>query len=244
MTTLSDENLQMRALERRLRLQGRLIGLLLMLVIGVVVLGSAPGSFTELRARRFVVLDEKDSPRALVTSQNGVAVFSIFDAKGSARIRLAVLEDGHPEMMFLDDRGAERIRIAERQGAVRVELNDGRGLGQILLGQSGEQFGIDLADESLTPLLQLRPGGDQPQISAMAPDGGGLVQLFAHGKKTGVSISSANRQPGAVLALLENLKPVLLLQDTSKRTVLVPQGALPDAVPTGNTGADINHAAK
>ncbi len=211
------------ALESRLRWQVRLTGAVLVVVLTAFVLGAGPGGFEEIKARRFVVSDEEDNPRVLLTSHGGATVLSMFDSGGTARARFSVLEDGHPEIALLDASGQTMIRLAEREGAVQLLMEDGQGRGKVILGQTNSQFGIDVSDSSGDSGLRLRSQPEQPQLAVIGSDGGGVVQIFAHADKSGLSISDSSGQPGAILTMLENLRPLLLLQGQQKRTLVVPQ---------------------
>gem|GEM_PF-3259662 len=215
------------ALESRLRWQVRMTGAVIVVVLMVFVLGAGPGGFEEIKARRFVVSDEEDNPRVLLTSHGGATVLSMFDASGTTRARFSVLEDGHPEITLLDKSGQTMIRLAEREGAVQLLLEDGRGLGKIIVGQTNNQFGIDVSDSSGESGVRLRSQPEQPQVAVVGADDGGVVQIFAHADKSGLSISDHSGQPGAILTMLENLRPLLLLQGQQKRTLVVPQENVP-----------------
>jgi len=211
------------ALERRLRWQVRATGGVFVLLFTAFVLGAGPGAFEEIKARRFIVSDEQDNLRALLTSHQGTTVLSLFDSTGTARARFSVLDDGHPEITLLDQAGDTRIRVAEREGAVLLQLEDGNGLGKIVLGQSEIQFGLDVSNANGESGVRLRAHPEQPQMAVVGPEGVGVVQMFAQENKSGISISGSNGQPGAVLTLLDNLRPMLLLQGQQKRTLVVPQ---------------------
>ena len=210
-------------LESRLRWQVRITGALLVIVLTAFVLGAGPGGFEEIKARRFVVSDEDDNPRVLLTSHGGATVLSMFDSAGTARARFSVLEDGHPEIALLNESGQTMIRLAEREGAVQLLMEDGRGHGKVVLGQTNSQFGIDVSDSTGESGVRLRTQLEQPQVAVVGDKGGGFVQIFAHADKSGVSISDSSGQPGVILTMLENLRPLLLLQGQQKRTLVVPQ---------------------
>lgn len=52
----------------------------------------------------------------------------------------------------------------------------GRGLGEMVLGQNGEQFRIDIVASEDSPALHLRAGKGEPQVAAIGPDGKGLCR--------------------------------------------------------------------
>ncbi len=210
-------------MEVRLRWQMRITAGLLVLVFCILVLGAGPGGFEELTARRFVVKDSEENPRALLTSNGGATVLSMFDSAGKARARFSVLEDGHPEISLLNDSGETLVRIAERDGAVQLLLEDGRGNGKITLGQAGDQFGVDVTDANAAAAVRIRTSPVLPQLAVMGENGSGVVQFFAHADKSGMSVSNPSGQPGVILTMLENLRPLLLLQGQNKRTLVVPQ---------------------
>lgn len=214
-------------LERQLRSQGRIIWYVLAAVFLAFVVGFGPGGFEEIKARRFVVSDEEDNPRALLTSHQGTTVLSLFDSDGRPRARFSVLNDGHPEITLLDQSGRGLIQLAENNGTVRLSMNDGGGVGSIVLGQSDKQFGIDVSDARGDSGIRLRSLSGQPQLTIVGPKGGGGVQVFAHADKSGVSISDSKGHPGAILSMLENLRPILLLQGQQKRTLVLPQETIP-----------------
>lgn len=178
--------------------------------------------FTEIRTRRLTLIDDLDNTRALLSTSHGSTDLSLFDAKGMARARFSLLPDGHPEITLRDDLGRPLIRIAERRGAVMLQVQDGRGYGKVILGQTGNQFGIDVSDEMGEFGLRLRTESDQPQLAIVGPDNSGIIQLFARPEKSGLSISGRSGEPGAILSLLDNLRPILLLQGEQKRTLLIP----------------------
>ena len=178
--------------------------------------------FTEIRTRRLTLIDDLDNTRALLSTSHGSTDLSLFDAKGMARARFSLLPDGHPEITLRDDLGRPLIRIAERRGAVMLQVQDGRGYGKVILGQTGNQFGIDVSDEMGEFGLRLRTESEQPQFAIVGPDNSGIIQLFARPEKSGLSISGRSGEPGAILSLLDNLRPILLLQGEQKRTLLIP----------------------
>lgn len=222
-------------LEGRLRWQMRITAGLSLLVFCMLVLGAGPGGFEELTARRFVVKDSEEKPRALLTSNGGATVLSMFDSAGKARARFSVLEDGHPEISLLDHSGKMLVRIAERDGAVQLLLDDGQGNGKISLGQSGDQFGIDVTDADAAAAVRIRTSPELPQLAVMGKNGSGVVQLFAQADKSGMSVCNPGGQPGVILTMLENLRPLLLLQAQEKRTLIVPQERVDTK--TGNIGS-------
>ncbi|MBC7964814.1 MAG: hypothetical protein H7Z17_02720 [Fuerstia sp.] len=178
--------------------------------------------FAEVRTRRLTLIDDLDNTRALLSTSHGSTDLSLFDAKGMARARFSLLPDGHPEITLRDDLGRPLIRIAERRGAVMLQVQDGRGYGKVILGQAGNQFGIDVSDELGEFGVRLRTESDQPQFAIVGPDNSGIIQLFARPEKTGLSISGRSGEPGAILSMLDNLRPILLLQGEQKRTLLIP----------------------
>jgi hypothetical protein len=224
-TDLTDNRIAI--LELRLRRQSFVIGMLVLILLPCAFLGAAPGVFVEIQARRFIVTDEKDNPRALLTSRDGTTTVSLFDSSGQARARFAVLNDGHPEVSLLDAAGQQKIRISETNGSVQIQATGIEGQGNILIGQTGTQFGIDVSQSSGNAGVKLRSDPNSPQVAALGGDGNGVVQVFAHGDKSGVSISDPNGQPGVILTMLENLRPLLLLQGQQKRTIVVPQEVMP-----------------
>lgn len=221
------------SLERQLRWQVRVTLTVLILVCSAFVLGAGPGGFEEIKARRFIVSDVDDNPRALLTSHSGATVLSLFDSKGKARARFSVLEDGHPEITLLDKSGHATVRLAEYDGTVQFLMEDAGGRGKVLIGEANDQFGIDVSDATGNSGVRLRGHAEQPQLAIVGPEGGGVVQMFAHADKSGISISDVSGQPGAVLTLLENLRPLLLLQGQQKRTLVVPQEDVPQRPASG-----------
>ncbi|MEJ7592419.1 MAG: hypothetical protein WKF77_12785 [Planctomycetaceae bacterium] len=178
--------------------------------------------FTEIRTRRLTLIDDLDNTRALLSTSHGSTDLSLFDATGIARARFSLLPDGHPEITLRDDLGRPLIRIAERRGAVMLQIQDGRGYGKVILGQTGNQFGIDVSDEIGDFGVRLRTESEQPQFAIVGPENSGIIQIFARPEKSGLSISGRSGEPGAILSMLDNLRPILLLQGDQKRTLLVP----------------------
>ncbi len=212
-------------LEDRLRVQARFNCGLLVLGLCLFLLGAAPGMFEEIKARRFVVSDENENPRALLTSHRGATVLSMFDSDGIARLRFSVMEDGHPEITLQSSSGRTLIRLAEHDGSALLQLQDGRedsAAGQIVVGQVGEQFGLNVSSGGSEAGVRLRAHPEQPQVAVIG-EAGGVVQVFSHSSKSGISISDGSGQPGAILTVLDNLRPMLLLQGKQKRTLVVPQ---------------------
>ena len=154
-------------------------------------------AFTEIRTRRLTLMDQLDNTRALLSTSNGSTDLSLFDATGIARARFSLLPDGHPEITLRDDLGRPLIRIAERRGAVMLQIQDGRGYGKVILGQTGNQFGIDVSDEMGEFGLRLRTDSEQPQFAIVGPGNSGIIQLFARPEKSGLSISGRSGEPGA-----------------------------------------------
>ncbi len=222
-------------LERRLRLHSAISFTLGCLLLGVILLGAGPGKFEEIQASRFVVSDESNQPRALLTSHRGTTVLSMFDAANKVRTRLAVMEDGHPELTLLSESGQTLIRLAERQGAVLLQMDDGRGMGQLTLGQTSEQFGINVSQSDGQAGVRLRAAENTPQLAVVGPDGSGVFQAFSNASKAGISISDKDGTPAAVLVLQDHGRPMLLLQGQQKRTIFVPQEnvATPPAANSG-----------
>jgi hypothetical protein len=103
-----------------------------------------------------------------------------------------------------------------------LQVQDGRGYGKVILGQAGNQFGIDVSDELGEFGVRLRTESDQPQFAIVGPDNSGIIQLFARPEKSGLSISGRSGEPGVILSMLDNLRPILLLQGEQKRTLLIP----------------------
>lgn len=191
--------------------------------------------FTEIRTRRLTLIDDLDNTRALLSTGKGSTDLSLFDGKGIARARFSLLADGHPEITLRDDLGRPLIRIAERRGAVMLQVQDGRGYGKVILGQSGDQFGIDVSDELEEFGVRLRSNLEQPQLAIVGSENSGLIQMFARPDKSGLSISGRCGEPGAILSMLDNLRPVLVLQGEQKRTFIVPTEVIPPE--TGSTSA-------
>ncbi len=219
-------------LERRLRLHSAISALLGGILLFVVLLGAGPGKFAEIHASRFVVSDETNQPRALLTSNRGTTVLSLFDSANKVRTRLAVMEDGHPELTLVSESGETLIRLAERQGAVLLQMDDGRGMGQVILGQTEEQFGINVSQSDGQTGVRLRAAENTPQLAIIGPAGSGVVQAFSNSNKAGLSVSDSNGSPAAVLVAQDQLRPMLLLQGQQKRTILVPQENVAGANPS------------
>lgn len=209
-------------LERRLKWQSSILCLMLLVSFIVVLSGADRPRLLEVRAHRFVVTDNKDVARGVMTSHEGITMFALYDDQGHTRVRLRVLEDGHPEVALLDADGKSRIRVTERAGAVRLSMLDGNGLGQITVGQTEDAFGVDLTSQAGSSSLRLRAGDVQPQISLQGVNGS-LVQAFALADTTGISLSNTVGQPSIIMSLLNNLRPMILLQNDEKRSVLVPE---------------------
>ena len=177
---------------------------------------------SEVRTRRLTLIDDLDNTRALLSTSHGSTDLSLFDDTGIARARFSLLPDGHPEITLRDNLGRPLIRIAERRGAVMLQVQDGRGYGKVILGQTGNQFGIDVSDEMGDFGVRLRTESELPQFAIVGPDNSGIIQMFTRPEKSGLSISGRSGEPGAILSLLDNLRPILLLQGEQKRTLLVP----------------------
>lgn len=222
-------------LERRLRMHSAFSILLGSILLSVFLLGAGPGKFEEIHASRFVVSDESNQPRALLTSNRGATVLSLFDAENRVRARLAVKEDGHPELTLLSDAGSTLVRLAERQGAVLLQMDDGRGMGQIVLGQTDEQFGINVSPSDGQTGVRLRAADDTPQLAIIGPEGSGVFQAFSHTNKAGLSISDKTGVPSAILVSQDQFRPMLLLQGQQKRTIVVPQENIAGAIPANPT---------
>jgi hypothetical protein len=195
------------------------------IVVGLVIalgLGAAQDGFNEITARRFVVSDEDGNPRGLWTSHQGSTVLSLFDTDGNVRARLSVHNDGHPELTLLDQDGAERIRLAEQQGAVLLTLDEADGGRRIQAGRIDGEFGLNLLAGEAPHGVQLRVDSDQPQVLVKGGAGHSAVRLFSRSDRAGVSVSSADGTVATILALLDNLRPLLMLETADRRTIVTP----------------------
>lgn len=223
----SATNDRVKALERKLRLQSRLLVTLLLVVATTFLFGAGPDSLSEIRAKRFSLVDDNGNPRAVLANHNGATIFSMADSRGIQKIRIAVQASGDPEITFLNDRQQALVKLTERKGSVQMRLTDAFSKYQIVLGQTEDQFGIDITSEYGTPALKLRNGVNQPQVAAIAREASGIVQVFAQNKTSAVSISGSDGSPGAVMTMRDNSRPLLLLNGSNMRKILLPDEPLP-----------------
>ena len=209
-------------LERRLRNQQRLAIAALLLVGLLILIGATPGDFGTIRGHRFIVEDDKGNPRALLTSTDGSVFLSMCDARGVQKLRLGVSARGESELSFLDDRQKRLLSLNESEGSVLVHMTEPKTRKTIRIGQIKEQFGIDVSNDGESPALRLRPGDSGPQIAAIDSQGTRIVQLFAQSDNAGFSVSRSDGVPNVIMTLPKSQKPLLLLQDDEKRTVVLP----------------------
>lgn len=83
----------------------------------------------EIRAKRFVVVDDEGSDRAMLeTLQDGSTRLRLLDAQDKPRAELHVLTDGTPALGLLDAQRKTRIALGTRtDGSWGIVVNDSKG---------------------------------------------------------------------------------------------------------------------
>jgi hypothetical protein len=200
MSELHDIERRLARLERQNRwLRGLLVGLGL-----VVVLLALPGNpataqddkATALKARSFVVTDERGEKRAtLGLAKDGVGLV-FYDAKGATEAVLGTTGEGTNLSFF--EGGTRRLLVQLKDGTPLVRLFDERGKG-----------GAALQVSKGRPALVLLADGDDSQATLAVFDSGPRLQ-FRH-QKQGTFVVSSTKVGTRLELLHEPGKPGLQL---------------------------------
>jgi len=115
----------------------------------VILLGATRGVPDELKARRFVVVDETGTTRGSFSASGKVASLVLTGNTGRRRITLAVLGRGAPLLMFSDSSGARRLQLAQQPGSDMVHLSiwDRNNKKRALIGVGNQFSGVVLFDK-------------------------------------------------------------------------------------------------
>ena len=114
-----------------------LMSTILLLVVGLVITGVLKTAVSPvqaqserdpkiIRARQFILVDEKDKIRASLTNDKGGSMLTMWDEKGVARIKLAVDAKG-PWLVMNDETGILRSQFSVYSGGPALAMFDKEG---------------------------------------------------------------------------------------------------------------------
>jgi len=180
-------------------LRGLMFGLVLLVVVLVVsstTVTAQDDKATSLKARSFVVTDERGEKRAtLGLAKEGVGLV-FYDAKGKAEAVLGSTSDGTNLSFFQE--GTRRLMLQLKDGSPLVRLYDEQGKG-----------GVALQVSKGRPALVLLADGDDTQAALALFESGPRLQ-FRH-QKQGTFVVSSTKLGTKLELIHEPGKPGLQL---------------------------------
>ena len=227
-------------------------GVLLMILamLPMLLASGAAGPEKELRASRFVLVDDKGAERAEL-GFNSLGTASLFsgDKKSGQGVLLALDDEGAP-FLSLAGKGNARVRIGFRSsGEPLMELSDGgdekaqrrsrvgkeHGAALRLKGQRGKTRFVLAANDlghSGVVLLDQREQArgsfviddeGRPSITMVDPKGNNRVVIGTEkdGNSPSISLWDKKRQASLALILFEDHSPILSITDKNGKQLLV-----------------------
>jgi hypothetical protein len=180
---------------------------------------ASPGPVQDsVRARRFELVDDRGTVRAVLGTQNesGAPGFLVSDSAGRPRLALHVSPDDVPAFDLLDASGTPRVHVAlDGEGApVATLFGPSDRPAQALLGVTSDgsahlrlvqpsgrtRLFLSLQPDG-TPYLSLMDGEGQPKLSLALPTGNpALLMLDGEGRPR--AVMSVTREDGPQFVVL------------------------------------------
>jgi len=224
---------QLRRLEKRTRwLSAGLCGILLCVVCAVAMATAMPNGFHEIRSKRYVLVDDRQIPVAILAHHNGESFLMMFDDRGTSRVKVGVGEAGDPSVILADRDGQVKVRLGEHEGEALVEVYGAdEDAGKMTLGSHENGTALQFINGTGKPGIQLLQQQESSQLALHGPEGTGFLQLFALQEKLGFSLNDPEGSPRSILAMTENNKPIFMLNSEGKQTVIQAGGQQLPALP-------------
>jgi hypothetical protein len=166
----------------------------------------------DLRARSFVVEDVDGQARGFLGLLDGDALLVLMDASGAPRLHASVGEDGTPSVQFLDDDGhiglslgvttqpLIRMSSADRDLAVRIEIDPSFGGSVILTGRDGQSAQVQAEHPNYGPTIGLYDSRGMARVSAaLARDDPASATMIDQGGVPMVALADSNGNPRVLL---------------------------------------------
>lgn len=228
-------------------------GAVLLVIVGMLPMllaSGAAGPEKELRASRFVLVDDKGAERAeLGFNSLGTASLFVGDKKSGQGVLLALDDEGTP-FLSLAGKGNARVHIGfRRSGEPLMELSDGgdekaqirlsvgkeHGAALRLKGQRGKTRFVLAANDSGNSGVVLLDQREQargsfviddegrPSITMVDPKGNNRVAIGTEkdGSSPSISLWDKKRQASLGLILYEDHSPMLMVTDKNGKQRLI-----------------------
>ena len=124
----------------------------------------------EVRARSFVLIDEKDEVRARLSIFDGGPMLAMSDEKGHLRAILGILKDG-PKLNLFDEKAVTRAVLAVVPDGSGLVLHDDKGKPRAMLGVAAAGPELALLDAAGEVRARLNTDKKGPALEGDAPLG-------------------------------------------------------------------------
>jgi hypothetical protein len=195
--------------------------------VGALILGCAallmgqvapPGVADEVRARRFLLVDDRGGTRAALTvAPDGTALFIVADGSRRPRVSLTVGTSGAPSLAVYDGRGHRRATLGVDGGdAPFLLLADGEERGLATLGVTADG-GASLTFSDTAARRRLVAGliTGEPTVALTDAGGKGGVRLAVDGDAPRLGLADTSGDDRLWLALRRD-SPVLQFFDRNR----------------------------
>lgn len=149
----------------RLELQNnryKRVGLLLLIVLAAFAFMGQIAVNPEVRAQKFSLYDARGRNRAMLFSREGQAILVLSDSDGEPRITLAVGADGSPAIGIGDKGDKVRAELSLIKGASRLALYAQDEKPKALLTVTGDGIArLGLMDKSQSPRIVVGASGEE-----------------------------------------------------------------------------------
>ena len=139
-------------LERRNRWTGAIAALSIMLLLATWLLAAATPGQNEVRASRFLLVDENGKGRAAFWLKDGVPALDLCDENGAVRGSFAVSKEG-PHLYLFDQTGKHRGDFSVSKDGPLLALYDETGKSRVQFTVSKDGPGLAMYDENAKPLF-------------------------------------------------------------------------------------------
>lgn len=206
-------------LARENRRYRALVGLAIVLAAASLAMGQASPAAEEVRARRFVLVDETGQTRgALTAAPGGPTLLVLADERHRVRLSASVAANGSPELALYGD-GAQRRLIAGVDAANAPFLSlrnreDASATASLSLTAAGAPL-LMLADATGKPRLVAAVSDDEVSLTLKAADNGTAALLAARGDTSRLALADSTGTD-RLWAAIRRESPVLQFFDRNR----------------------------
>lgn len=202
------EKMEMELARAKHRNRLMLAGVMLTFVLLTAAMTAGVASREDVvRAKRFVVVDVNDKPRASLAVDSDGTKLTLFDKNGKVRVCLGVIEDGPPALFLYDENEKNRVGLGIIEDGPGLVLSDERGNVRASLGVGKNAQELRFFNDNKKTSVGLK-GTEDMRVFSMCDNKGNPRTLLSVSKNGPMlSLVDENGTPRACLGINKTTTP-------------------------------------